>query len=90
MGYKEKGKQMFIFSLLTMLFFLLTGYLGTYPYMVPSRLSIDYGITIFDAMVTAKSLQLIFIVILIFYPIILGYQTWKYFMFTDKVKLNDE
>ena len=90
MGFKEKGKNIFIFSILTMLLFLLTGFIGAYPYMVTSHIAIGNGITIFDAMVHTKALQLIFIVSLIFFPIIIGYQTWKYYKFTDKIKLNDE
>lgn len=90
MGSKEKGKELFIFSLLTMGFFLITGFVGTYPYMIPSNIAIENGITIFDATVSTKALEIVLIIVVIFFPIIFTYQSWKYIKFTKKVKLNDE
>ena len=89
-GFKEKGKRLFIFGLLTMTFFLITGFVGIYPYMVPSNISIDNGITIYDAVVSNKAVTLVLTVVSIFYPIIFLYQGWKYKNFTKKVNLNDE
>jgi len=90
MGYKEKGKEIFIFSLLAMLFFLVTGFAGIYPYMIPSNIAMENGITIYESAVSDKALKLVIIIVAIFYPIIFLYQGWKYKNFTTKVKLNDE
>jgi cytochrome d ubiquinol oxidase subunit II len=89
-GYKENGKKIFIYSLLTMTFFLITGFVGIFPYMIPSNLAIENGITIYDAVVSNKAVEVVLIVVLIFYPLIFFYQGWKYKNFTTKVKLNDE
>jgi len=89
-GYRTKGKELYIFSLITMAMFLITGFVGIYPYMLPSRLMFEYGISIEDAMVSTKALKLIFYAVIIFYPIVISYQTWKYIRFTKKVKPNDE
>ena len=89
-GYKGQTTRMFNGALLTMVFFLITGFMGSFPYIVPSYIAVENGITIFDAMAASKSLSVILIAIAIFYPIIIGYQTWKYIMFTKKVKFNDE
>lgn len=89
-GYKENGKKLFIYSLHVMGFFLITGFVGIYPYMVPSNISIEHGITIYDAIVSNQAVEVILIVVIIFYPIIFFYQGWKYKNFTKKVKLNDE
>lgn len=90
MGYLEKAKKMFIFSLLTMFFFLVTGYVGTYPYMILSNVDMSHGITLTEAMVSKNALTVIFVSSAIFFPLIVTYQTWKYMRFTDKIKLNDE
>ena len=90
MGIKGKGKEIFIFSLLTMGFFLITGFSGMYPYMIPSNIALENGITIYDAAVSDQALEVVLIVVAIFFPITFTYQSWKYIKFTDKVKLNDE
>jgi cytochrome d ubiquinol oxidase subunit II len=89
LGHKESEK-IFIFTLITMAFFLITGFVGTYPYLVTSHIATEHGITIFDAMVSAKSLRIITIGVSVFIPIIIFYQSWKYKTFLKKVKYNDE
>jgi cytochrome d ubiquinol oxidase subunit II len=89
-GFKEKGNRLFIFGLLTMTFFLITGFVGIYPYMVPSNILLSNGITIYDAVVSNQAVKVVLIVVIIFYPIIFLYQGWKYKNFTKKVNLNDE
>jgi cytochrome d ubiquinol oxidase subunit II len=89
-GYKENGKKLFIYSLHTMSFFLITGFVGIYPYMIPSNIAIENGITIYDSVVSNRAIEVVLIVVLIFYPLIFLYQGWKYKNFTQKVKLNDE
>jgi len=89
-GYKENAKKLFTFSILTMALFLLTGFTGMFPYMVPSHIDVTYGITLYDAMAGPSSLKVVIIAVSIFFPIIIGYQTWKYIIFTKKVNYNDE
>ncbi len=89
-GQKEDGKKLFIFVSLTALLFMLTGFVGIYPYMIPSNIAISDGITLFDAMVSQKTMSLIATVLAIFYPIIIGYQSWKYLQFRGKIRRNDE
>ena len=89
-GYLENGKKMFIYGLITLGLFLLTGFLGNYPYMVSSTISFESGMDIFESMANADSLLIIIIAVAIFYPIIAFYQSWKYRKFTTKIKLNDE
>ncbi len=70
--------------------FLLTGFVGMYPYMIPSHVLIENGITLFDAMAARNSQLVLVTTVLIFFPIIAFYQSWKYMKFTDKVNYNDE
>lgn len=89
-GIKQDGKKMFIFTVLTMCFFIITGFVGTFPYVVLSNLNPDLGITIMDAAASKKASMTIFIAVMIFYPLIVTYQGWKYYKFAFGIKLNDE
>ncbi len=85
-GYNQKGKHMFIASLLVMLFFVVSGFVGTFPNVVASKIDPMYSITVTDAMSSVKGLRVIVIAVGIFYPVIIGYQTWKYKKFWNTVK----
>lgn len=87
---KGKAKPVFIHSLATMGLFLLTGFVGTYPVLLPSSIDPNFGITITDALTQVKSAQILFTAIVIFYPIIIGYQSWKYIRFAKKVEPMEE
>jgi cytochrome d ubiquinol oxidase subunit II len=89
-GYKEDGVKIFVTSLTTMLFFVVTGFVGMFPHVLLSRGAIEESIAISDAMALSGPLKIIIIAISIFFPIIIGYQTWKYIKFAQKIKLNDE
>lgn len=89
-GYRADGNRVFIFSIVTMVLFLLTGFIGMYPFMIVSRSNPALGISIFDAVASNKAIGLIMIIVLLFYPIIIGYQTWKYRKFSRNIKFNDE
>jgi cytochrome d ubiquinol oxidase subunit II len=89
-GFKMKGRQLFIHALAVMVLFVITGFVGTYPNVLLSSIDPIYSITIIDAMSGTNSLTIILWVTGVFFPIIIGYQTWKYFKFRDRVKLNDE
>lgn len=88
-GYKQLVRGMFITSLSTMFFFVITGYVGLWPNVLLSRGMPDEGLEITEAMVQSGSLSIILISVAIFYPIIIGYQFWKFKRFSKKVKLND-
>ena len=89
-GLKMKGKQLFIHAIAVMVLFIITGFVGTYPNVLLSSVDPMYSITIIDAMSSSKALTIILWVTIIFFPIIIGYQTWKYLQFRARVKLNDE
>lgn len=89
-GRKENGKKLFIFSLLTIGLFLMTGFVGSFPYLMPSRIAFENGISIKESMAESNALTVVLIAVMIFYPIIIFYQSWKYKKFTKKIKYNDE
>lgn len=82
--WKEDPKWLFISSIATMVLFVATGFLGTYPNLVPSTVDVASSITITDAITQFESGRIIFFVVLFAYPVIIGYQTWKYVYFWRK------
>ena len=84
-GYKQNVTQLFVFSLLTMAFFLITGFVGSFPNLVASKLDVTQSITTASS-VSAKTMNIIVIFIFIFYPLIFFYQGWKYKRFMKRVK----
>jgi cytochrome d ubiquinol oxidase subunit II len=89
-GYIEDGKKMFVFSILTMFFYLLTGFVGSFPNVLLSRINPSLSLTVSDVMASYNAMNVIFIAVCIFYPIIIGYQSWKYVRFSGNIKPNDE
>jgi cytochrome d ubiquinol oxidase subunit II len=89
-GYVGKPLYMFISSLVTMGFYIITGYVGTYPYALASRFAFDQGLEITDIASRESTLLLVLIIVGVLFPIVISYQIWKYIKFSKKVKLNDE
>lgn len=71
----------FVSNLGAMAFYMGTGYTGTFPYMVP-------GITLFEGMAGLSTLNVMTVVVGIFLPIILAYQTWKFIRFRRAIKMD--
>lgn len=88
-GYNQKGRQLLIHAMAVMALFVVSGYIGAFPHVIASNINPDLGITVVDAMSSTKGLTVILITVGVFYPIIIGYQIWKYKKFWTKVKLND-
>ena len=76
-------------SCLTIVSCTLFGVIGLYPNMLPSSLDPAYSITVHNAASTALTLKIMLVVVLIFVPIVIGYQTWVYLLFKDKVTKED-
>lgn len=83
-AWKEEAKWLFISSIATMALFIITGFLGSYPNVVPSTIDPASSITITDAVTQVASGRIIFFVIVFAYPVIIGYQMWKYIYFWRK------
>jgi len=68
----------FIANTLAILFFMLVGYTGIFPYMVP-------GVTLTDGMASELTLTIMTAVAAVFVPIVLIYQGWKFYRFRSKI-----
>jgi cytochrome d ubiquinol oxidase subunit II len=89
-GSKLDGKKLFVVSVLTMVFYLLTGFIGMFPNILLSKVDPTYSLKIIDVMSSEKSLTVIFVAVVVFYPLIIGYQTWKYLRFATNINPHDE
>lgn len=61
-----------------------TGFIGLFPNMLVAR-DQSYNVTLFEAAGSQLNLQLMFIVTLIFVPIIIAYQIFMHRIFKDKI-----
>ncbi len=78
----EDNKKVLIFGIITVVLFMMTGFIGNYPYLVPSTLNLEYGLTITESVVTFKALNIVFFGVILLLPVVIGYQTWKYRTFS--------
>jgi len=66
--------------------FFLTGFLGTFPYVLFSKEAFSESLSIVQVMSSEMSLTVLFVVIIIILPIVLMYQGHKYIYFLRKDK----
>ena len=89
-GQKQKGRQLFIHAVAVVALLIMTGYVGIFPNVLHSSIAREFSISIEESMSSINTLRIAFWAVVILFPIVIGYQGWKYFSFNDKVKLNDE
>lgn len=61
------------------------GVIGLYPNLFPSSIHADYNLTAFNASSSPLTLKIMLIVVIIFVPIVIAYQTWAYKLFSEKI-----
>jgi cytochrome bd ubiquinol oxidase subunit II len=61
------------------------GVIGLFPNLLPSSISADYSLSAFNASSSPLTLKIMFVVVLIFIPVVLAYQIWTYHLFRTKV-----
>jgi cytochrome d ubiquinol oxidase subunit II len=65
------------------------GVIGLYPNMFPSSLNPGYSLTAHNASSSPLTLKIMLIVVIMFIPIVIGYQIWAYNLFKGKVTKED-
>jgi cytochrome bd ubiquinol oxidase subunit II len=65
------------------------GVIGLYPNMFPSNIDDQFSLTAHNASSSPLTLKIMLIVVLIFIPIVIGYQIWAYKLFSDKIIAED-
>ncbi len=61
------------------------GFIGLYPDLFPSAIDAAFSITAFTAASSPLTLTIMLVVVLIFIPLVIGYQIWTYLLFRGKV-----
>ncbi len=62
------------------------GVAGLYPVILPSSLSRDYDVTIYNASSSPLTLKIMLGVTLVLLPLVIAYQVWTYYIFKGKVE----
>jgi cytochrome d ubiquinol oxidase subunit II len=65
------------------------GVVGLYPYMLPSTLGPDLGVTVAGAASSSLTLTIMLVLALIFVPVVIGYQIWVNTLFKETVRVAD-
>jgi len=65
------------------------GVIGLYPNLFPSSLNPRYSLTAHNASSSPLTLKIMLIVVIIFIPVVIGYQIWAYNLFKGKVTQED-
>jgi cytochrome d ubiquinol oxidase subunit II len=65
------------------------GLAGIFPRLLPSSINDQYSMTIFNSASSPLTLKIMLVVVIVFIPIVIGYQTWVYYLFKDKVTEKD-
>lgn len=86
---KKKYAYALIFSSLTMAFLLMLVAFQLYPVLLPSKISSEYSVTIYNAASSQKSLGIMLTIVAIGSPLLAGYFLFLYKTFHGKVKLDD-
>ena len=65
------------------------GVIGLYPNLFPSSIDPGFSLTAHNASSSPLTLKIMLIVVIIFIPVVIGYQIWAYNLFKDKVTIKD-
>ncbi len=76
-------------SALTIVLCTFFGIIGLFPSLFPSSLHPDWHLTAFNASSSPLTLKIMLGVVIVFIPIVIGYQIWAYHLFKDPVTEED-
>ena len=65
------------------------GVIGLYPNLFPSSIDPRYSLTAHNASSSPLTLKIMLVVVILFLPVVIGYQIWAYNLFKDKVTKED-
>ena len=72
---------------------ILTAGFAMFPFVIPSSTDLNSSLTVYDAVSSHRTLNLMFIAVVIFLPIVLVYTSWVYRVMRGKItekKINEE
>ena len=65
------------------------GVIGLFPNLFPSRLDAAASLTAHNASASPLTLKIMLVVVLVFIPLVIAYQAWAYFLFSDRLSEKD-
>lgn len=65
------------------------GVIGLYPRLLPSTIDSEYSLTAFNASSSPLTLKIMLVVVILFIPVVIGYQIWAYNLFKGKITTAD-
>ncbi len=86
--WMDKGVWAFLFSSLTVACIILTSGIAMFPFVMPSSLDPNVSLTMWDATSSQWTLQIMFVVAVIFVPIVLSYTIWCYYKMFGRLDKN--
>jgi cytochrome bd ubiquinol oxidase subunit II len=81
----NRAATAFIFSALAVASVILTAGLAMFPFIMPSSSSPNSSLTVWDAVSSRHTLQIMFWVVVVFLPIIFAYTSWVYAVLRGKI-----
>ncbi|MCE7949265.1 MAG: cytochrome d ubiquinol oxidase subunit II [Chloroflexi bacterium CFX4] len=91
-GFFIRERQMgwaFIASMVAIALSVVTVFSGLYPRVLPSSISADFSLTIYNAAASDYTLTIMSIVAILLVPVVLGYQAWSYWVFRKRIERMD-
>lgn len=82
---KQKHIVSFVANIVGMIAFVFTGFISMVPNAIVSTIDPMYSLSISDGAAATSTLQVMFVALLIFLPIVIGYQLFKYIRFWGRV-----
>ncbi len=82
---RNRAGLAFIFSGSALAGVILTAGFAMFPFIMPSSTIPNVGLTVFDATSSHRTLNLMFIAVVVFLPIVLAYTSWVYRVMRGKV-----
>ncbi|MFM9913426.1 MAG: cytochrome d ubiquinol oxidase subunit II [Methylophilaceae bacterium] len=88
-GHKKHEKWAFVFSSAAIAGIILTAGFAMFPFVMPSSTSPTSSLTLWDAASSHKTLDIMFVVAVIFLPLIMAYTAWVYRVLRGKVTIQN-
>ena len=87
--YEHREGFAFAASTVTIAACVLSIFVDLYPNVMVSSTNHAYNLTVYNTASGAYSLKAMTVVVIIFLPLVLGYQTWTYYVFRKRVSSSD-
>ena len=87
--FKNESFKAFIASAIVILSCTFFGIVGLFPVLFPSSINESFHLTAHNASSSPLTLSIMLGVVIVFIPIVIGYQLWSYNLFNEKVDLSE-